>query len=79
MDDRVTRLGEFLPIGWLFTLGGFLKITEVAQMHVLVVPNLSVTYLFWQKMGWATFWATFSQTHLVTLMDDNKNIGIAQL
>jgi hypothetical protein len=26
-------------------------------------------YLFLQKMGWATFWVTFSQTHLVTLLD----------
>jgi hypothetical protein len=24
-------------------------------------------HLLWQKMGWATFWANFSQTHLVTL------------
>jgi hypothetical protein len=22
---------------------------------------------FWQEMAWATFWAIFSQTHLVTL------------
>jgi hypothetical protein len=24
--------------------------------------------LFWHKLGWATFWATFSQTHPVTLV-----------
>jgi hypothetical protein len=29
-DDRVTRLGEFLPIGRLFTLSSFLKIITVA-------------------------------------------------
>jgi hypothetical protein len=23
--------------------------------------------LIWTKMGWDTFWAIFSQTHLVTL------------
>jgi hypothetical protein len=27
----------------------------------------SVMYLFWQLIGWATFWAIFSQTHLATL------------
>jgi hypothetical protein len=64
---RVTRWGEVSPIGWLFALGGFLKITEVAQMYALLFPNESVMKLFWQKTGWATFWATFSQTHLVTL------------
>jgi hypothetical protein len=25
---------------------------------------------FWQKIAWATLWAIFSQTHLVTLMGD---------
>jgi hypothetical protein len=61
----VTGLGEFSPIGWLFTLGSFLKMTEVAQNNGLhYVP---VMYLLWQKMGWATFWATCSQTRLVTL------------
>jgi hypothetical protein len=24
-------------------------------------------FLFWQKIGWTAFWATFSRTHLVTL------------
>jgi hypothetical protein len=24
-------------------------------------------HYFWQKVGWAAFWAMFSQTHLVTL------------
>jgi hypothetical protein len=26
--SRVTRLGEFLPIGWLFTSVSFMRITE---------------------------------------------------
>jgi hypothetical protein len=30
---RVTRLGEFSPIGRLFTLGTFLKITKVAHIR----------------------------------------------
>jgi hypothetical protein len=28
----VTRFGKFLPIMWLFTLGRYLKITEIAQL-----------------------------------------------
>jgi hypothetical protein len=30
--DRVTRLGEFSPFGWLFTLGSFSKISKVTQI-----------------------------------------------
>jgi hypothetical protein len=37
------------------------KITYISYLHKL--PNISVMYLFWRKMDWATFWATFSQTH----------------
>jgi hypothetical protein len=39
----------------------------VAQIFGLLFPSRPVMYLFWQKMGWATFWAIFSQTDLVTL------------
>jgi hypothetical protein len=28
---------------------------------------VQVMYRIWQKMGWATFWAIFSQAHPVTL------------
>jgi hypothetical protein len=31
-----------------------------------------VVYYF-EKMGWAAFWAIFSQTRLVTLQASNKN------
>jgi hypothetical protein len=44
------QLGEFSPMGRLFTLGSFLY-----SIH------------FCQKMDQATFWAIFSQTHLVNL------------
>jgi hypothetical protein len=30
IEARVTRLGEFPPMGQLFTLGSVLKITDVA-------------------------------------------------
>jgi hypothetical protein len=29
VTNRMTRFGEFSPIGWLFTLGTFLQITKV--------------------------------------------------
>jgi hypothetical protein len=44
-------------------LGGSLKITRVAQIFG---PQKSYV-LSMKVMGWATFWAIFSQTHLVTL------------
>jgi hypothetical protein len=64
--NRVTRLGKFLPIGWLFSFGSFLQITEIAQIIGLL---FSAVYMFsvWPKMAWATFWVILSQTHLVTL------------
>jgi hypothetical protein len=31
LESRVTRLGKFSPIGWLFTLAQFCKITEEAH------------------------------------------------
>jgi hypothetical protein len=34
--DRVTSLCDFSPLGQLFALGGFLKITEVAKNFGLI-------------------------------------------
>jgi hypothetical protein len=39
---RVTRLGDFSPIGRLFTLGLFTKITKVAQMFGLIFTTAKV-------------------------------------
>jgi hypothetical protein len=33
---------------------------------------VKLMYLFGQNMGWATFWAIFTQTHLVTLVTDSS-------
>jgi hypothetical protein len=44
------------------------KITEVAHIIGLLFHTAKVMHDFFQKMDWATFWATFSQTHLVTLV-----------
>jgi hypothetical protein len=66
-------LGEFSPIGWLFTLGSFLKMTEVAQIFGLLFPNVSATYvLILTESGLGNSWASFSQTHLVTLFETLK-------
>jgi hypothetical protein len=48
-DNRVTRLGEFSPIGRWFTLGSFFAVQDVSY--------------FWQNPDWATFRANFSPTH----------------
>jgi hypothetical protein len=37
-------------------------------MFVLLAPKVPVVYLFWPKHGLGYILATFSQTHLVTLM-----------
>jgi hypothetical protein len=60
---RVTRLGEFSPIGWLFTLVVLINPSSRPKFWTTFVM-----YKFWQKMGLATAWAIFSQTHLVTLI-----------
>jgi hypothetical protein len=61
-------LGDFSPIGQLFTLGGFLKIAKEAQNFGLIFTAAKAMHKFWQEMGWAAFLGRFfSQTHLVTL------------
>jgi hypothetical protein len=57
-------LGEFWPIGRLFTLGSFLKIAELAHMCGQLFFHEKMCIYFDQKcVCWATFWAIFSQTH----------------
>jgi hypothetical protein len=62
----VAGLGEFSPIGRLFTLGRFLKITKVAQIFGQFLHGTS-ELLILAKTGWAVLWAIFSQTLLVTM------------
>jgi hypothetical protein len=60
----------------LFTLGVFNKIIEAALIFGLLFSTVKNR----QKMGWATLWAFFSQTHLVTLVkDQTKNIFVLQV
>jgi hypothetical protein len=49
-------------------MGSFLEIVEVVKLSGVLFSMLKVLCSVWQKMGWATFWAIFSQTHLVTLL-----------
>jgi hypothetical protein len=69
LSARVTRLGDFSPNGWSFMYSGqwFENYIISANFwaNFTVIP---VMYYFLQKMALATFWATFSQTHLVTLL-----------
>jgi hypothetical protein len=53
----------------VFTFGASLKITEVAQLFGLLFSTLKVKQvLILTKITWATFWAFFSKTYLVTLV-----------
>jgi hypothetical protein len=52
IKTRVTRLGEFSPVGRFIPLGGLLKLTEVAHLFVLLFTTLMVTYvLIFTKCG----------------------------
>jgi hypothetical protein len=63
--DRVTRLGELSPIGRLFTLGSFLKVTGVTQISGNYFPQYCLNI----DKEWVEL--IFSQTHLITLSADN--------
>jgi hypothetical protein len=45
-QNRVTRLDEFSPLGRLFTLGIFLKITEVGQNFCATFSTVKSMYYF---------------------------------
>jgi hypothetical protein len=49
----------------------FVKITEIALIIRLLFATVKAVYSFSQEVDWATFWQTFSQTHLVTLPGAN--------
>jgi hypothetical protein len=46
LAGRVTRLGEFILTGRLFSLAGVLKFTEVAQILGLLFSTVPVLYKF---------------------------------
>jgi hypothetical protein len=57
LSDQIRRFSS---------LEGFLKIEDASQFFAHFF-NVSINLLIMTKMDWATFWAFFSQTHLVTL------------
>jgi hypothetical protein len=60
---------DFRPLCDCFLWAVFGKMKEVARIFLHSFSSVRVTYaLFLTKKHWATFWATFSQTHLVTLV-----------
>jgi hypothetical protein len=62
---------NFRPIWSMFSLGSYFRITEVSNRFGLLYSVDKLKNKFWQKIGWATFWAIFSLTHLVTLRGPN--------
>jgi hypothetical protein len=64
----VTGLGAMSPFGRLSTLNNFLKMTQVAQILVLLVSTISFLRQILQNKDWASLWAIFCHKHLVTLI-----------
>jgi hypothetical protein len=64
-------------LGYFFLWVVSLKITEVALFLSHFFPRFKLCTKSLTKMGWATFWAIFSQTDLVTLRA-SEQIGCGQ-
>jgi hypothetical protein len=54
--------------------GYFLKITKLAKKIFVYFFQDKCYVSIWTKSGWATFWAIFSQTHLVTLVKMDRSL-----
>jgi hypothetical protein len=57
---RVTKLGKFFPIGWLFTLVIILKITEKSDFIQVMYELILAINVLGEILDY------FLQTHLVT-------------
>jgi hypothetical protein len=55
----VTRLGEFSPIGRLFTSGSVLKMTKAVQIFGLHIFSEKVMHQLWQQNGLGWKWGDF--------------------
>jgi hypothetical protein len=65
---RVTRLGKFSPNGQVFTLGRFLKMTEIApSFGATFFPKYRLCIDFDKKIVGLHFGRIFSRTYPVTL------------
>jgi hypothetical protein len=73
---RVTKLGEFSPIGRLGTLGSFLKTKEIARIFGLLSPRKKSCALILTKNGLGyilgDLFTNPSVTLLVTLILDSN-------
>jgi hypothetical protein len=72
IESRVTRLGEHSLIRWLLTLGSFCENYRSSTNNLATFFLSKIYILVFTKMGWAAFWATFSRTHLVTLIESEN-------
>jgi hypothetical protein len=57
--NRVTGLGEFLPIGRLFPSGSFFNYRSMCPNFWVTISAVNLCNRFKQEMGWDTFWAIF--------------------
>jgi hypothetical protein len=55
-------------------LGSFVKNYRSSTSNLATFVHGKINVLIFTKTDWPTFWATFSQTHLVTLDGCFKNI-----
>jgi hypothetical protein len=71
---RVTRLGEFSPLGRLLLWAVFFENRRVSiHFFATVFHGKSFVLIFDKKMVWARIWAILSQTYLVTLFAGDSN------
>jgi hypothetical protein len=69
LENRVTRLLRIFAFWVIFILASVWKIRKVEQIFGASFYVL----IFTKKLAWATFRVTFSQTHLVTLLEKDVN------
>jgi hypothetical protein len=62
--DQIGRIFACLALAYF---GHFLKITEVTKLFCPLLHGKIYVFILTKKWDRATFWATFTQTHLVTL------------
>jgi hypothetical protein len=65
VHNQGDQIGCFSPNVRLLSLGSFLKITEAPTQ--IFWPRKKLILIILTQLGWDTFWAIFTQTHLVTL------------
>jgi hypothetical protein len=52
-------LGDFSPLGRLFTAASFLKNTQLAQICLPLISKVIFLINYNKKMAWDSFWAIF--------------------